>query len=250
MFAKIVGMHIIVHRHAPLRESYYYRCLGSDDYRYPQGRVCPNRPIRQDYIDQMVWEQIVELLSNPELVRTEIHRRIKEIQNSNPAKQRKGLLAKQLRRVKNSIQKLLDAYQEDLLQLEELRDRMPQLRKREKTLQAELASLDYALADQQAVLRLGDNIEHFLRQLRKTADTLNVVERQKVLRLVVKEILVDDETITIKHSIPISNTNISGDSNQMPEIPGYLLRSRRHHTPLGRTTGALTTACDLSPLTE
>ena len=216
------------------RKLYYYRCLGSDDYRYPQGRVCPNRPIRQDYIDQMVWEQIVELLSNPELVRTEIHRRIKEIQNSNPAKQRKGLLAKQLRRVKNSIQKLLDAYQEDLLQLEELRDRMPQLRKREKTLQAELASLDYALADQQAVLRLGDNIEHFLRQLRKTADTLNVVERQKVLRLVVKEILVDDETITIKHSIPISNTNISGDSNQMPEIPGYLLRSRRHQPAFGQ----------------
>ena len=105
------------------RKLYYYRCLGSDDYRYPQGRVCPNRPIRQDYIDQMVWEQIVELLSNPELVRTEIHRRIKGIQNSNLAKQRKGFLEKQLRRVKNSIQKLLDAYQEDLLQLEELRDR-------------------------------------------------------------------------------------------------------------------------------
>ncbi|MCP3893357.1 MAG: recombinase family protein, partial [Bacteroides sp.] len=72
------------------RKLYYYRCLGSDDYRYPQGRVCPNRPIRQDYIDQIVWEQVVELLANPELVRTEIHRRIKEIQNSNPAKQRKG----------------------------------------------------------------------------------------------------------------------------------------------------------------
>lgn len=210
------------------RKLYYYRCLGSDDYRYPQGRVCPNRPIRQDYIDQIVWEQVVELLANPEVVRTEIHRRIKEIQNSNPAKQRKGSIENQLRRVKNSIQKLLDAYQEDLLQLEELRDRMPQLRKREQTLQAELASLDCVLADQQAVLRLADNIEHFLRQLRKTADTLNVVERQKVLRLVVKEILVDDKTITIKHSIPFSNSSIAGDSNQMPEIPGYLLRSRRH----------------------
>ena len=210
------------------RKLYYYRCLGSDDYRYPQGRVCPNRPIRQDYIDQIVWEQVVELLANPEVVRTEIHRRIKEIQNSNPAKQRKGSIENQLRRVKNSIQKLLDAYQEDLLQLEELRDRMPQLRKREQTLQAELASLDCALADQQAVLRLADNIEHFLSQLRKTADTLNVIERQKVLRLVVKEILVDDKTITIKHSIPFSNSSIAGDSNQMPEIPGYLLRSWRH----------------------
>lgn len=32
------------------RKIYYYRCLGSDDYRHPNGRVCKNRPIRQDYL--------------------------------------------------------------------------------------------------------------------------------------------------------------------------------------------------------
>ena len=35
------------------RKLYYYRCLGSDDYRYPQGRVCQNRPVRQDYLDEV-----------------------------------------------------------------------------------------------------------------------------------------------------------------------------------------------------
>jgi site-specific DNA recombinase len=37
------------------RKLYYYRCLGSDDYRYPNGRVCDNRPIRQDQLDEVVW---------------------------------------------------------------------------------------------------------------------------------------------------------------------------------------------------
>ena len=29
----------------------YYRCLGSDDYRYEGGRVCANKPVRADYLD-------------------------------------------------------------------------------------------------------------------------------------------------------------------------------------------------------
>jgi site-specific DNA recombinase len=35
------------------RKIYYYRCLGSDDYRHVNGRVCQSKPIRQDYLDIM-----------------------------------------------------------------------------------------------------------------------------------------------------------------------------------------------------
>ena len=37
---------------------YYYRCLGSDDYRYEGGRVCANKPVRADYLDQVVWDHL------------------------------------------------------------------------------------------------------------------------------------------------------------------------------------------------
>ena len=33
---------------------YYYRCLGSDNYRYEHGRVCDNKPVRTDYLDKVV----------------------------------------------------------------------------------------------------------------------------------------------------------------------------------------------------
>jgi site-specific DNA recombinase len=62
------------------RKLYYYRCLGSDDYRYLNGRVCDNPPIRQDYLDEVVWKEVIQLLEKPELVRAEIQRRVKEVQ--------------------------------------------------------------------------------------------------------------------------------------------------------------------------
>ncbi|MHC4753007.1 MAG: recombinase family protein, partial [Planctomycetota bacterium] len=207
------------------RKLYYYRCLGSDDYRYPNGRVCHNQPIRQDYLDQLVWEQVIQLLEDPELIRAEIQRRVKQIQDSNPTKRKKETLSKELTRIQKGIEKLLDAYQEGLLQLEELRRRVPELRKREEALKSELLSIETAAADQQLFLQLAYNIEDFLCRLRTAADTLSVTEQQRILRLVVKEILVGRHTLKIKHSIPVPAPNTPTGSSRSSEMPGYLLRS-------------------------
>ena len=47
------------------KKIYYYRCLGSDDYRYEHGRVCANKPVRADYLDTVVWNHITALLADP-----------------------------------------------------------------------------------------------------------------------------------------------------------------------------------------
>jgi len=210
------------------RKIYYYRCLGSDDYRHAGGRVCQNRPIRQDYLDEKIWEQVVRLLENPELIRQEIQHRIQQIQESNPTKKRKEVLDKQIIHQQRGIEKLLDAYQEGLLELDELRSRMPELRKRKEALLAELRAIEATVADQQTFLRMADNIENFLERLRCTADTLDIVDRKKILRLVVKEILVFRDTIKIKHSIPITTPPSRPDHSATTEkgLPkSYLLRS-------------------------
>src|SRR6266481_5866773 len=67
---------------------HYYRCLGSDGYRRLRGPVCTNRPIRQDYLDQFVWREIIRLLEDPELVQAEIDRRRAVARNADPLRKR------------------------------------------------------------------------------------------------------------------------------------------------------------------
>lgn len=207
------------------RKIYYYRCLGSDDYRYINGRVCQNRPIRQDYLDGIIWEQVIRLLEAPELIRQEIQRRLQEIQDSNPTKKRKQVLEKEIIRQQKSVEKLLDAYQEGLLELDELRGRLPNLRKRGEALKSELRSLESANADRETFLRLADKIESFLERLRCNSGTLDMIDRQRILRLVVKEILIYKETIKIKHSIPIGGATAPFGISGIEDTPNYLLRS-------------------------
>jgi site-specific DNA recombinase len=217
------------------RKLNYYRCLGSDAYRYFNERVCENRPIRQDYLDGVVWKHVVHLLGRPELIRSEIKRRIKQIKDSSPTKRRKESVEKEITRIGKSIDKLLDAYQEGLIRLEELRKRMPGLRKRQEVLKAELNSLGFAAASHQGFLRLAENMEEFLGRLRRTADSMSVSDRQKIVRLVIKEIIVDPETIKIKHSIPVSEISPGAGPEKSPELPSYLLRSWRHYSSLRNT---------------
>src|SRR5512140_1187515 len=44
---------------------FYYRCIGSDNYRFEHGKVCGNKPVRADYLDQVVWDHITHLIANP-----------------------------------------------------------------------------------------------------------------------------------------------------------------------------------------
>ncbi|MBW1979345.1 MAG: recombinase family protein [Deltaproteobacteria bacterium] len=214
------------------RKLYYYRCLGSDAYRYFNERVCENRPIRQDYLDGVVWQHVVRLIESPELIRSEIKRRMKQIQDSSPTKRRKDVVEKEITRIGKSVEKLLDAYQEGLIKVEELRRRIPGLRKRQEALKAELNSLKAAAVNHKQFLRLAENIEDFLGRLRKAADSMSVSDRQKIIRLVVKEILVDLETIKIEHSIPVSEVSLGSGPKNGPETQSYLLRSWSQHTAL------------------
>jgi site-specific DNA recombinase len=185
------------------KKIFYYRCLGSDDYRYEHGRVCTNQPVRADYLDAVVWDHITALLADPTLIRTEINKRLDQARTADPATAQRTRLAAGLAKASQAIDRLIGAYQEQLISLDELRDRMPELRARETSLRQQLQALDTQLADREVYLKLADNLEDFLTGLREKAATATVPERQRVLRLLVKDVLVGPEKITIRHRIPV-----------------------------------------------
>src|ERR1700751_2474439 len=213
------------------RKIQYYRCLGSDAWRHIGGPVCDSRPIRQDLLHQIVWQEVIHLIEAPMLIRAELDRRLDAARAAKPTKQRRQALERELIRVRKSMERLLTAYQEDLLSLDELRRRMPELRAREQSVRAERQAILDQAADQISFLRLAETLTAFLQRLRQSAETLEIAERQKVVRLLVKEVLVDNDTITIRHSIPARPTPPDGSapppSTGKLRVRGesYLLRS-------------------------
>jgi len=209
------------------RTIHYYRCLGSDAWRQFSGSICNNRPVRQDLLDEVVWTEIVRLLEDPLLIQNEIERRLAAAREVDPTKRRDEALRRDLVGVRKSIDRLLTAYQEGLLPIEELRERMPQLRRRQQASTAELQAIADQSVTRTAYLRLAETLNTFLARLRSSAGALDVSERQRIVRLLVKEVLVGDDKIIIRHCIPLPNRSDDGDSPSTSRInEGYLLRSR------------------------
>src|SRR5437868_2191895 len=220
------------------RTIHYYRCLGRDGYRHLKGAVCDNKPIRQEQLDAVVWQEIVRLLEDPSLLQAELHRRLQAAQITEPLKPREAAPPRHQPPPTKSMERLLTGYQENLITLEELRCRMPELRKQQCAIEAELQSLEMTAVDQTRNLRLVETLAQFRTRLCARGNVLEVTERQRVVRLLVQEILVGGDNITIRRSSPMPAS--SPDSNDValsshhppaPNTgPSYLLRSHGQDT--------------------
>ena len=106
----------------------YYRCTGSDAYRFGGQRLCWNKQVRTDMLDAAVWEDVRRLLSEPERVRAEYERRLQgpEAGPSQEVEQ----LSKLINNVKKMISRLIDAYGDGLLDKSEFEPRISAARER------------------------------------------------------------------------------------------------------------------------
>ena len=107
-----------------------------------------------------------------------------------------------------------------------------------QVLEAELEAIESTAKERERDLRIAETLESFRDGFQASADTLDVIERQKVLRSLVKEVLVGDREITIRQSIPMTEGNASSHarsastpSEKDPGPQSYLLRWRRPQGP-------------------
>ena len=223
------------------KKIYYYRCLGSDDYRYQGGRVCGNKPVRADYANAVIWDHVTGLLADPALIRTEIDRRLERARTSDPVTRKRGQLEQALAKTSASIAAMVTAFSEQLLTIDELRARMPALRARETGLKDQIAALDAQAADRDAYLKLADDLQAFLGKLHANSATATTEDRQRVLRAVVQDILIGPGKLTIRHRIPIREPSSGSGHHETTDTEGDMRKSSQLRW--GRDRAALRRPC-------
>ena len=113
----------------------YYRCIGSDAYRFGGQRVCENKQVRTDKLDEAVWQDACELLRHPKLLRKEYERRLASPPDSNSHRS----LKKQVATAGRSVDRLIDAYTDGVLDRGEFDPRLERARSRLSKLKEQLA---------------------------------------------------------------------------------------------------------------
>jgi len=181
------------------RDYAYYRCIGMDAYRFGGQRICHNHQVRTDLLETAVWADVRALLNEPERVEREYQRRL--TQKKSGRRQAVDSLATPLRQIKRGIARLIDAYEDGLLERSEFEPRLRRAKDRLARLEAEAqAQAERETEEQQLRLVIG-RLQEFAEKLKTGLQEADWTTRREIIRALVKRVEIDKEDMRIVYKV-------------------------------------------------
>jgi len=186
-------------RKGKTRDYAYYRCVGTDAYRFGGQRVCSNRQCRTDLIDRAVWQDVCSFLSDPERVRREFESRLRgrRMKSRRPAEQLMRLIAS----VRRGIARLIDAYQDGYLERDEFEPRIHAAKERLAKLESEAKTVTDREAEEQELQKAIDQLQSFAARIQDGLEKADWNTRREILRALVRKVEIGESAIRIEYKI-------------------------------------------------
>ena len=204
----------------------YYRCMGQDGHRWPEGRVCNAHPVRTEALDELVWQSLKELLLTPEIIIAEYKRRLSSTDTDYDAM----IIQKnnELNRYKRERSRLIDLFQNGFVEQDEIETKLKGVRSKIEQVNSEIDYLINQENESKKLLTVIHNLDDFALNINKNLDAHSFEEKRRLVKLLVEEVEVDTikEEINVKHIIPLDPRKCQ-------------LRSGTHYAALRRTAGTI-----------
>src|SRR5215210_7759759 len=175
-----------------VREYAYYRCIGTDAYRFGGERVCHNGQVRTDLLDVTVWQEVCALLEDPQRVEQEYRRRLAPADTA----ERSGV-ERQVSKLRQGLARLIDSYTEGLIEKAEFEPRIGRLRERIAALEEQAQQLAQAEALQDDLRVLIGRLEEFAASVKGGLAEADWSTRRELIRAVVKRVEIGQEEVNV-----------------------------------------------------
>lgn len=180
----------------------YYRCVGSDGYRFAGGRLCHNPQVRVETLDAHVWDAVRATLEDPVRVLNEWVRRAETDQVQVERRAQRDAAAQVVSTHDRSLTRLLDAYEAGALDLPELTARSDRLKARLTHAREALQQAEAQLAEVVTLRAVTGRLEDFATRVRGGIEQLSWEERRDLVRLLVARVEIDAEGATVVFRLP------------------------------------------------
>jgi len=201
----------------------YYYCEQGGKHRYPdvERHTCS---IAGRIIEPLVWDAVAELISNPQQIVAAWETAV-EKQDATPDELSR--LQNRQRKLERQWVRLLDAFQDGLLNKTELNQRKQRLEQERQTIAERSEQIQRQQKQQSVKAQIIGEFSAFCASAQKALENPTPEVKQEVLRLLVESIAVEENAITIKHIIPADDNSRLLPRDNMQNHPICV-----QHTPL------------------
>jgi site-specific DNA recombinase len=166
-------------KHRP-RAYAYYRCLGTDAYRFGGERICPTTQVRTDRLELAVWHEICALLARPERLRQEFERRQQATGESR--RQERSALEAQVSKLRQGVSRLIESYTEGLIDKDEFEPRVRRLRQRIAHIEEQCEALAGEETLERELHLIVSRLDDFAAQVGRNLDDLEWAKKREIIR--------------------------------------------------------------------
>jgi len=185
----------------------YYSCHGKDCVVRARERACARRPVKAPELEAAVWTHIRGLLEDPPRLFAQFEAFGKATLEGDEHEQaEQHHIATRLNRIGREEQRLLDAYQADVISLGELSERRAHLEQRRRTLTEQQEHAEQLRRERFRAQEVLASLTAFCARVGSRLTEATFEQKQLLLNLLVERIVVGEHTLEVRHVIPLGHS--------------------------------------------
>ena len=207
----------------------YYRCVGSDAYRFGGERLCRNPQVRTDRLEAAVWQEVRALLQEPGRLVREYQQRLAP---ADPQRTEATAIEAQRGKLRQGLARLIDSYAEGFVEKQEFEPRVARLRQRLAELDEQARHLADEAALQSELRLVVGRLEDFAAQVAVGLETADWAKQREIIRTLVKRVEIQAQAVNVVFRVPPGGPAASPDSAVLPDCGrGDLLPAGQRGAP-------------------
>jgi site-specific DNA recombinase len=180
---------------------YICRCQAQPIYSQHDQR-CRSRCIPAQQLDVLVWEDLCQLISQPDYIVDALQRARGGQWLPQHLQSRKQTLRKAQVGISQQLERLTEAYLMAIIPLAEYQRRRLELEQKSQALEAQTKELEAQVDRQAELVQLGSSIEDFCRRIHTGLVNATFDQKRAMVELLVDRVLVAEGEVEIRYVIP------------------------------------------------
>jgi site-specific DNA recombinase len=188
----------------------YYCCMGTDVDHFNGVQVCGNKQLRTDLVDKVVWNEVCQLLKNPERFEQEYQRLCKEAI---------GDLCRindKIEKLRQGRMRLIDSYAEGLIDKTEFEPCITRMQEQIKHLEEQHQNIKNKTGLGKGLSQLLEGLNDFSSHVKDGLHAVDWSTRREIIRAVVKRVEINQEQVRVVFRIGPS-TLFSPSEKKIPK---------------------------------